>query len=44
LAVNNQLKAFMAEGGEVYACRFALQALYGQTEKALMEEFVRLIL
>jgi uncharacterized repeat protein (TIGR04044 family) len=36
LAVNNQLKAFMEEGGEVYACRFALQALYGQTEKALM--------
>ena len=37
LAVNNQLKAFMEEGGEVYACRFALQALYGQTEKALIE-------
>ncbi len=37
LAVNNQLKAFMQEGGEVYACRFALQALYGQTEKALIE-------
>lgn len=37
LAVNNQIKAFMAEGGEVYACRFALQALYGQTEKALIE-------
>ncbi|HCA5261288.1 MSMEG_0572/Sll0783 family nitrogen starvation response protein [Acinetobacter baumannii] len=36
LAVNNQLKAFMEEGGEVYACRFALQALYGQTEKALI--------
>jgi len=37
LACNNQLKAFMEEGGEVYACRFALQALYGQTEKALIE-------
>ena len=36
LAVNNQIKAFMEEGGEVYACRFALQALYGQTEKALI--------
>lgn len=29
-------QAVMEEGGEVYACRFALQALYGQTEKALM--------
>ncbi|MEN1648463.1 MSMEG_0572/Sll0783 family nitrogen starvation response protein [Pseudomonas aeruginosa] len=37
LAVNNQIKAFIEEGGEVYACRFALQALYGQTEKALIE-------
>src|SRR6476660_2033694 len=26
---NNQLTKFMTEGGEVYACRFALQALYG---------------
>lgn len=37
LVVNKQVKEFMAEGGEVYACRFALQALYGQTEKALIE-------
>ncbi|WP_086932105.1 MSMEG_0572/Sll0783 family nitrogen starvation response protein [Agarilytica rhodophyticola] len=37
LAYNSQLEAFMSEGGEVYACRFALQALYGQTEKALIE-------
>lgn len=37
LAVNKQLVQFMEEGGEVYACRFALQALYGQTEKALIE-------
>lgn len=37
LAYTNQLKAFMEEGGEVYACRFALQALYGQSEKALLE-------
>jgi uncharacterized repeat protein (TIGR04044 family) len=37
LACNKQLEAFMEEGGEVYACRFALQALYGQTEKALIE-------
>ena len=37
LAYNTQIQQFMDEGGEVYACRFALQALYGQTEKALME-------
>jgi len=37
LNFNNQLMKFMAEGGKVYACRFALQALYGQTEKALIE-------
>lgn len=37
LSVNKQLIQFMEEGGEVYACRFALQALYGQTEKALIE-------
>ena len=37
LAYNSQLEAFMSEGGEVFACRFALQALYGQTEKALIE-------
>ncbi|GGO85345.1 hypothetical protein GCM10011348_33660 [Marinobacterium nitratireducens] len=33
----NQLKKFMAEGGKVYACRFALQALYGHGEPALIE-------
>ena len=37
LVVNKQIKEFLKEGGEVYACRFALQALYGQTEKALIE-------
>lgn len=37
LAINNQLLKFMKEGGKVYACRFALQALYGQTEAALIE-------
>ena len=36
LVVNNQIQQFMDEGGKVYCCRFALQALYGQTEKALM--------
>jgi len=33
---NNQLTKFMAEGGEVYACRFALQALYGHGEASLI--------
>ena len=34
---NNQLKKFMGEGGKVYACRFALQALYGHGEPSLIE-------
>ncbi len=34
---NNTLTTFMAEGGKVYACRFALQALYGHGEGALIE-------
>ena len=33
----NQLQKFMAEGGKVYACRFALQALYGHGEPSLIE-------
>ncbi|MAK92799.1 MAG: hypothetical protein CMI08_16380 [Oceanospirillaceae bacterium] len=33
----NQLKKFMAEGGKVYCCRFALQALYGHGEPSLVE-------
>ena len=37
LNFNNQIKKFMAEGGKVYACRFALQALYGHGEPALIE-------
>lgn len=32
-----QLKKFMAEGGKVYCCRFALQALYGHGEPSLIE-------
>jgi uncharacterized repeat protein (TIGR04044 family) len=36
LNFNANLKKFMAEGGKVYACRFALQALYGHGEKALV--------
>jgi uncharacterized repeat protein (TIGR04044 family) len=37
LNFNNQIKKFIAEGGKVYACRFALQALYGHGEGALIE-------
>ena len=34
--MNKQLVKFMEEGGKVYACRFALQALYGHGEAALI--------
>jgi uncharacterized repeat protein (TIGR04044 family) len=34
---NNQIAKFISEGGKVYACRFALQALYGHGEGALIE-------
>jgi uncharacterized repeat protein (TIGR04044 family) len=34
---SNQLTKFMSEGGKVYACRFALQALYGHGEPSLIE-------
>jgi uncharacterized repeat protein (TIGR04044 family) len=37
LNFNKQLMKFMAEGGKVYACRFALQALYGHGEASLIE-------
>ena len=40
LAVNNQIEKFMKEGGKVYACRFALQALYGHGEPSLIEGIV----
>ena len=33
---NTKLKAFMEDGGKVYACRFALQALYGHGEPSLI--------
>ena len=33
---NNQLAKFMDESGKVYACRFALQALYGHGEPSLI--------
>ncbi len=37
MAMNATLDKFMKEGGKVYACRFALQALYGHGEPSLME-------
>lgn len=37
MAMNSQLIKFMGEGGKVFACRFALQALYGLGESALIE-------
>lgn len=36
LAMNKQVVKFMEEGGKVYACRFALQALYGHGEPSLL--------
>lgn len=33
---NEQIVKFMSEGGKVYACRFALQALYGHGETSLI--------
>jgi len=37
MAMNSQLIKYMKEGGKVYACRFALQALYGHGEASLIE-------
>ena len=37
MAINNQLRTFMYEGGTVFACRFASGALYGFPENLLME-------
>ncbi|HEX4352645.1 MAG TPA: MSMEG_0572/Sll0783 family nitrogen starvation response protein [Polyangiales bacterium] len=37
MAMNNQIIKFMKEGGKVFACRFALQALYGHGEASLIE-------
>lgn len=36
LAMNKQIAKFIDEGGKVYACRFALQALYGHGEPSLI--------
>lgn len=40
MAMKNLLAKFMSEGGKVYACRFALQALYGHGEASLIEGIV----
>ena len=37
MAINNQVRTFLNEGGKVYACRFACGALYGFPEDQLME-------
>jgi uncharacterized repeat protein (TIGR04044 family) len=37
---NNQISKFMEEGGKAYACRFALQALYGHGEPSLIPGIV----
>jgi uncharacterized repeat protein (TIGR04044 family) len=36
LATNQQVIRFLEEGGKAYACRFALQALYGHGEHSLI--------
>lgn len=36
LAINNQLKTIIKEGGTIYACRFAMGALYGFREDDLI--------
>jgi uncharacterized repeat protein (TIGR04044 family) len=37
MAINNQLKTLIKEGATVYACRFAMGALYGFREDDLIE-------
>ncbi len=37
LAINNQIKTLLKEGAHVYACRFAMGALYGFREGDLIE-------
>ncbi len=37
LSMNNQLKTLMGEGAKIYACRFAMGALYGMREDDLIE-------
>lgn len=37
LAINNQIKTLLREGAKIYACRFAMGALYGFREDDLIE-------
>jgi uncharacterized repeat protein (TIGR04044 family) len=37
MAINNQIRTLLDEGGTVYACRFASGALYGFPEDLLMD-------
>jgi uncharacterized repeat protein (TIGR04044 family) len=37
LAINNQIKTLIKEGATIYACRFAMGALYGFREDDLIE-------
>lgn len=37
MAINNQLKNLLSKGAKVYACRFAMGALYGYREDDLIE-------
>lgn len=37
MAINNQLKTLLSEGANIYACRFAMGALYGFREDDLIE-------
>ena len=37
MAINNQIRTFLDEGGKVYACRFSAAALYGMREIDMME-------
>lgn len=40
LNFNNRLEKLLADGGKVYACRFALQAFYGHGEPSLIPGIV----
>ncbi|HEX2119051.1 MAG TPA: MSMEG_0572/Sll0783 family nitrogen starvation response protein [Acidimicrobiales bacterium] len=37
MAINNQIKTLIKEGANIYACRFAMGALYGFREDDLIE-------
>ncbi len=36
-ALNDQLKVILKEGGKIFACRFAMAALYGHREEDMIE-------